>query len=587
MTDDHHFGPRLVDGGVRFDLWAPGAKRVDVVTELRTPMHRDAQGWFSATVESAKPGTRYKFRIDDEIEVPDPASRFQPEDVHGPSEVIDPSYAWKNANWRGRPWHECVFTEVHTGTFTPRRNFRDVIDKLDHLASTGFTALELLPVADFPGRWNWGYDGVLLYAPDSSYGRPEDLKALVDAAHARGLMMFLDVVYNHFGPDGNYLGRYAPSFFTKANTPWGSAIDYSQPQVRQFAIENALLWLDEYRFDGLRLDAVHAIAEPERTQMLEELSRRVGALASTTGRHIHLVLENDANQSSLLDPHAKPEAGRYHGQWNDDYHHAFHVALTGERSGYYEDYGDGLAQAARAVGEGFIYQGEPSSHRSGEARGESTAELHPTSFVNFLQNHDQIGNRALGERLTALAEPASVAAALALMLLSPAPPLLFMGEEWGSRQPFPFFCDFKGDLADAVRAGRKREFAAAYAEHSDVPDPLAESTVRLASLDWGEVKKPEYAQRLALVQRLLAVRRERVMPLLPRLRTATGEAKHDEGVLSSVWRTEGRDSLAIVANLSDREKSSPISWSTDVAIWGGPPPSTLPPWSVYAAIGPL
>ena len=311
MTGAYRFGPIIGRNDVTFRLWAPGAKDVTLLCDGRHAMDRSEDGWFTKTMPGVPPGTHYKFRIDDEIDVPDPASRFQPNDVHGPSELIDPAYDWHARGWKGRPWHECVFLELHVGTFTGDGTFRDAIDKLDRVAEAGFTAIELMPVADFYGRWNWGYDGVLLYAPDSAYGRPDDLKALIDAAHQRGLMVFLDVVYNHFGPEGNYLGRYAPQFFCKANTPWGNAIDYENPHVRRFAIENALYWLRDFRFDGLRLDAVHAITEPGWSILLNELSEATGRLASETGRHIHLVLENDANQASLLDPTADPPQGKY------------------------------------------------------------------------------------------------------------------------------------------------------------------------------------------------------------------------------------------------------------------------------------
>src|SRR5262249_13799217 len=282
-----------------------------------------------------------------------------------------------------------------------------------------------MPVADFFGRRNWGYDGVLLFAPDSSYGRPEDLKGLIDAAHQRDLMVFLDVVYNHFGPEGNYLARYAPQFFAPADTPWGNAIDYQVPEVRRFAVENAIAWLDDYRFDGLRLDAVHTIPEPSRTALLRELSVAAGRLAAETGRHIHLILENDDNQTSLLDPLNDPPRGKFRAQWNDDYHHAFHTLLTGETQGYYGDYRDAPRQLERALGEGFAYQGEPSAHRGGVPRGEATSALPATAFVNFLQNHDQIGNRALGERLSQLAPAAAIEIALAVTLLAPSLPLMF------------------------------------------------------------------------------------------------------------------------------------------------------------------
>ena len=332
------FGPQITPEGITFRLWAPAAKRVDVLLDRSHPMQVQPDGWYEAAVPNTRAGTRYEYRIDGEIVVPDPASHFQPEDVFGPSEVIDHTqYHWR-ANWRGRAWQEAAVLELHVGTFTPAGTFRGVIDKLDHVRETGLTAIELMPIADFAGRWNWGYDGVLLYAPDSAYGRPDDLKLLIDEAHLRGLMVLLDVVYNHFGPEGNYLGRYAPNFFTKAHTPWGSAIDYRVPQVRSFAIGNALHWLEHYRFDGLRLDAVHAIVEPGEPSLLHELSRAVGEFAVKSGRSIHLILENDDNQAARLDPDRASPSGKYRAQWNDDYHHAWHVLLTGERTGYYGDF---------------------------------------------------------------------------------------------------------------------------------------------------------------------------------------------------------------------------------------------------------
>jgi malto-oligosyltrehalose trehalohydrolase len=586
MTENRQFGPLLTRDDVTFRLWAPGAKSVALLMHDQRPMQRDSEDWFSVVAPDATPGTRYRFRIDDEIDVPDPASRFQPDDVNGPSEVIDPNFDWQLPDWKGRPWHECVFLELHTGTFTPNGTFRAAIDKLDHVVEAGFTAIELMPVAEFPGRWNWGYDGVLLFAPDSAYGRPDDLRALIDAAHQKGLMVFLDVVYNHFGPEGNYLGRTAPRFFAKADTPWGSAIDYENPTVRRFAIENALYWLEDFRFDGLRLDAVHAIVEPGRSTLLRELSEAVGAMTADSGRHIHLVLENDANQASLLDPVVEPPIGKCRAQWNDDYHHAFHVALTGETTGYYSDYRDPGPYVARVLAQGFAYQGEPSPHRGGKARGESTAAIPLTAFVNFLQNHDQIGNRALGERLTELAPPEAIEAALAITLLAPGPPLMFMGEEWGAREPFPFFCDFKGDLAQAVREGRRREFAEAYAKHGDeVPDPLAEDTVRLATLDWDARSKPEHAARLTLVRNLLAARKAHIMPRLPHLADGHGTARFDAGVLSAKWRFRPAEALSLLANFSAQPRQRPHGMSGR-SVWGGPPPGELAPWSVFVWIGP-
>jgi maltooligosyltrehalose trehalohydrolase len=515
--NERQFGPRLTTDGVLFRLWAPAAERVDLLLDEPHALRRGDDGWFSADVADVKAGARYKFRIDDEIDVPDPASAFQPEDVSGPSEVIDhASYRWRSENWCGRPWPETVVLESHVGTFTQDGTYRAMIDRLDHLKTTGITALELMPLADFAGRRNWGYDGVLWYAPDSAYGRPDDLKTLIDEAHLRGLMVFLDVVYNHFGPEGNYLGRYAPGFFTDAQTPWGSAIDYRVSQVRDFAIENALYWLRDYRFDGLRLDAVHAIAEPGEIPMLGDLSRAVGELASTTGRYIHLMLENDANAAHLLDAGQNPPRGKYRAQWNDDYHHAWHVLLTGEAHGYYRDYQRSpLRDIARALGSGFVYQGEASVHRDGQLRGESSGKLAPVAFVNFLQNHDQIGNRALGDRLEANANPRAMEAALAITLLAPMVPMLFMGEEWGSKAPFPFFCDFHGDLGRAVRDGRRREFAGAYAKYGDeIPDPLEISTMQSAVLNWPAREQSPGRERLALVQQLLLARQQEIVPRL-------------------------------------------------------------------------
>jgi malto-oligosyltrehalose trehalohydrolase len=550
-------------------------------------LKRGEDGWFSADIRGVKAGARYKFRVDDEIDVPDPASAFQPDDVSGPSEVIDHArYRWRASDWRGRPWQEASVIESHVGTFTQEGTYRAMIDKLDHLVATGITALELMPLADFAGSRNWGYDGVLWYAPDSVYGRPDDLKALIDEAHLRGLMVFLDVVYNHFGPEGNYLGRYAPGFFTEAQTPWGSAIDYRVPQVRAFAIENALYWLREYRFDGLRLDAVHTIVELGEISMLHDLSIAVGNLAAETRRHIHLVLENDDNRASALDAEQDPPRGKYRAQWNDDYHHAWHVLLTGETQGYYRDYKNSpMRDIARALAAGFVYQGEASAHRSGQLRGEPSGNLAPTSFVNFLQNHDQIGNRALGDRLESNVSGQAIEAALAITLLAPAIPMLFMGEEWGSKVPFPFFCNFKGDLAEAVRKGRHREYAWAYAKYGDeVPDPLAQSAFQSAVLDWESRNEQAGKKRLALVQQLLAIRRREIVPRLAG--AAFGDAHAaDNGLLTANWRMGGGATLQLTANLSNSEIAHKRSEATGAPIWGGETGDLMPPWSVFWRIG--
>ncbi len=585
MNDAALFGPRVGRDEVTFRLWAPAARQVELMLDGARQMLRLADGWHALTVPGASAGTRYRFRIDGEREVPDPASAFQPDGLEGPSEVVDHRFDWQAMEWRGRPWHEAAFLELHVGAFTDAGTFLAAIDKLDHVVDCGITAIELMPIADFAGARNWGYDGVLLFAPASAYGRPEHLKALIDAAHARGLMVFLDVVYNHFGPEGNYLGRYAPAFFTAAHTPWGSAIDYRVPQVRAFAIENAIAWLSHYRFDGLRLDAVHAIVEPGEPSILAALSRAVGRLAAESGRMIHLVLEDDANRAGLLDPLADPPDGRYRAQWNDDYHHAWHALLTGERAGYYGDYSEQPGRhLARSLASGFAYQGEASAHRGGAPRGEPSGHLPSTAFVDFLQNHDQVGNRPLGDRLTALASAAAIEAALAVTLLAPMPPLLFMGEEWGATEPFPFFCDFSGELAAAVRNGRKREFAKAYADRAgDWPDPLSEETFRSAILDWGARGREPHRRRLAFVRRLLETRRREIVPRLPGVRF--GQAQFDRGLTTAQWRMGDGSGLRLVANLTDGPVACPRELAQGRPVWGGSPGEILEPWSVHWAIG--
>lgn len=576
----HHmpFGAEtLEDGQVRFQLWAPAAQHVDVCmihsnanngsktcAALQTPfpMVPEAGGWFRLTTDKASSGTRYLFRIDSDMLVPDPASRFQAEDVHGPSEVIDPAaWVWQDTSWCGRPWEETIIYELHVGSFTPQGRFIDVQAKLDYLRKLGITAIELMPVADFPGARNWGYDGVYLFAPDSRYGRPEDLKALIDAAHEHGLMIFLDVVYNHFGPEGNYLHIYAPQFFTdRHQTPWGAAINYDNQHsdpVRQFFIHNALYWLEEYHLDGLRFDAVHAIMDDTQPDILTELSQRVHEYFGKS-RHIHLILENDHNAAHYLTRNTNTRPQGYTAQWNDDIHHALHVLLTGESSGYYMDYADNpLHHLGRCLTEGFAYQGERSVYRDNQSRGESSRQLPATAFVSFLQNHDQAGNRAFGERITMLAKPEQIRAAVVLLLLAPSPPLLFMGEEWGCTQPFTFFCDFGPDLADKVVAGRRQEFAR-FPQFSDpasrkqIPDPMDAKTFRQAVLDWASCNLPEHKQWLSLHRELFALRRRE---LIPRLHNMPSQQKTfsrlSERALSARWLLGDDSELQLIANLGD------------------------------------
>jgi maltooligosyltrehalose trehalohydrolase len=394
------------------------------------------------------------------------------------------------------------------------------------------------------------------------------------------------VVYNHFGPEGNFLGRYAPNFFTEAHTPWGSAIDYRVPEVRAFAVENALYWLRDYRFDGLRLDAAnHILSEPGQPSMLHDLSVAAGKLATATGRHIHLVLENGDNRASLLDAGQEPPRGKYRAQWNDDYHHAWHVTLTGESAGYYGDYQRSpRADLARALASGFVYQGETSAFWGNKPRGEPSGKLPPATFVNFLQNHDQIGNRPFGDRLEALAAPEAIEAALAVTLLAPAIPMLFMGEEWGSKAPFPFFCDFEGDLAAAVRRGRKQEYKWAYEKYGEeVPDPLELSTLQSAVLDWQMRDTPAGAKRLALVRELLAIRRREIAPRSAGASFGSAQVTGD-GLLTADWRMNDGATLRLTANLSN-DMAHHATQMAGTPIWGGEPGGQLPPWSVVWRIG--
>jgi len=521
-------------------------------------------GWFELVTDQAGAGMRYKFQIDGGPEVPDPASRLQPQDVQGPSEVVDAaSFEWEDQEWGGRSWEEAIIYEVHVGTFTPEGTFAAVENRLDYLAELGFTAVELMPVADFPGKWNWGYDGVLLFAPDSQYGRPDDLKRLIQAAHRKGLMVFLDVVYNHFGPEGNYLRIYAPQFFTdRHQTPWGEAINFDGPDssvVRDFFVHNALYWLTEYHFDGLRLDAVHAMVDDSTPDILTELASRVRTVIEPQ-RHVHLVLENDNNTARYLRPNPAGKAELYNAQWNDDIHHALHVALTGEKDGYYADHADCPVQRlGRCLAEGFDYQGQVSSFRQGARRGEASRGLPPTAFVSFLQNHDQIGNRGFGERILRVADSRAVKAAMTIVLLSPSPPLLFMGEEFGAETPFPFFCDFGPDLAKAVTEGRRNEFSrfARFrdpAARSQIPDPNAESTFQAAKLDWSSATEPQHRSWMGFYRKLLETRKREIVPLAAEILAGqtTFEPWGQRGLLVN-WLVNSRSGLTLIANLGNEE----------------------------------
>lgn len=561
FAHDMPFGATvLADGTARFRLWAPDATDawIDIDNDSAMRMDAEPDGWYAA-VAPAGASTCYRYRITSRegvtLSVPDPAARAQWQDVAGPSLVVDPQrYRWRHADWRGRPWHETVLYELHVGVLG---GFNGVRARLPELARLGITAIELMPVAEFPGGRNWGYDGVLPFAPEASYGTPDDLKALIDTAHGLGIMAFLDVVYNHFGPDGNFLHHYARAFFREdVHTPWGAAINFRTPQVREFFIQNALMWLMEYRFDGLRLDAVHTITERD---WLGELAGRV-RLAVEPGRHVHLVLENEHNVASLL--RDTGTRGDFEAQWNDDGHNALHVLLTGEHEAYYAAYADAPAQRlARVLQDGFCYQGEPSPIHDNTPRGEPSAHLPPTAFVLFLQNHDQIGNRAFGERLTRLAHPDALRAAQALLLLCPQVPMLFMGEEWGSLRPFLYFTSHHGVLADAVREGRRREFAkfSAFADahqRERIPDPNDEHTYLASCPGEADLANPEQLGWLNRTHQLLALRHGEIVPRLPACRALDAVPLGTSGVLAR-WRMGDGSVLTLALNLSDQPIAIP------------------------------
>jgi maltooligosyltrehalose trehalohydrolase len=553
---DMPFGARLDDGGgVTFRLWAPAAQLAQLAIETGSthpelhPAEADAQGWWECTVPHATAGTLYRWQIDGKLLVPDPASRQNPEGPHGPSCVVDPCQFEWDGRWSGKPWHETVLYELHVGSFTPEGTFAAAAARLQSLADAGITAVELMPVASFAGRFGWGYDGVLPYAPHHAYGTPDDLKRFVQQAHKLGLMVFLDVVYNHFGPDGNYLSTYAPPFFSRTKkSPWGAALNFDGPDsgpVREFFIHNACFWVQEYRFDGLRLDAVHAIQDDSATHVLQELSERVRA--ATHGRHVHLVLENEDNGHRHLAPEPKP--GRYDGQWNDDFHHVLHVALTGETQRYYHDYGDGpMDLLARSFTHGMVFEG--SHRRDGGARKVvRPAPAQPlTALVNFAHNHDQVGNRARGERLSQLVPAEAARLPTLLALLTPAIPMLFFGEEWGAREPFLYFADWEGELRDSVRAGRRREFGHGHAK--DLPDPCSEETFRSSRPDPAHAQEPAGRAWLEEVKAALAARRRWITPRQSLLLTGKHSAQRvGERGLAVQWRYDDGRMLSLELNL--------------------------------------
>jgi len=595
------FGAEITPDGVRFALWAPTAREVSLVLDdAELPLEAAGDGWCRHVAKNAGDGSRYGYKIDGNLVVPDPASRFQPDDVHGLSRVVDPgAYAWSDMAWTGRPWEEAVLYEIHVGTATPEGTYAGLMAKLDALRDLGITAIELMPIGEFPGRRNWGYDGVLPYAPDAAYGSPEDLKRLVEHAHELGLMVFLDVVYNHFGPSGNYLHAYAKSFFTERHpTPWGAGINVDgdgSRVVRDFFVHNALYWLEEYHIDGLRFDAVHAIMDDSKPHFIEELAARIRQ--AIPHRQIHLVLENEANQARWLERDADRKPRLHTAQWADDIHNSWHALLTGENEGYYEDYANRpLQHLARALAEGFAYQGDPSPHKDGVLRGEPSGHLPPSAFVSFLQNHDQVGNRAFGERLSHLVSSERLELALGIFLLSPQIPLLFMGEEWAASTPFQFFVDFETepDLAKAVRDGRRGEFKR-FKAFSDpemsqrIPDPTERATFERSKLIWAEADRSPHRDVLATTRQLLEMRHAEIVPLLKSGYRGSQYRISSDRIIEITWSfVDG--GLRLIANFGDAaasqsyESSDRVLWSSRGAGLSGTD-IELPSWSAVILKG--
>jgi len=561
---------RQAEGGYCFRLWAPAASRVDLLLDGEVVAMADEGDGCHAVVCACAPGQRYRFRIDGTLSVPDPASRWQPEGLKGASAIPDEdAYVWRTTGGAGRVWPEAVLYEVHVGAVG---GYAGLQAQLPALAAMGITALQLMPLATFAGTRNWGYDGVLPYAPVSVYGSPDQLKALVDAAHELGMMVLLDVVFNHFGPEGNQLAAYAPQFFREdVRTPWGAAIDFRQPWVQRFFIENALMWLREYRFDGLRLDAVHAIHPQTFLETLREAIHTDGP-----AHPVDLVVENENNAASLL-------GEGYTAQWNDDFHNALHVLLTGETESYYADYATAPTTAlARVLSEGFAWQGEVNRH--GNRRGEPSAGLSPDHFVVFAQNHDQIGNRAFGDRLQQSVAPARLRVAQALTALTPMVPLFFMGEPWGASEPFLFFTDFEPPLDEAVREGRRTEFRQlkAFAEaaaRDAIPDPNALATFEASQCPLPSPEALAHNPWLAHFNACLTARRRYLVDGVAQARSLGATVLADHAIAVGWALPTGEWWLAF--NLGDGQAKATLpTGQTVLSLGAADAGGTLPPASM-------
>ncbi len=536
-----------------FRVWAPAARQVSVVIGTQAfPMFEAGGGWWFLESEQARHGTDYAFILDGSEPLPDPRSMWQPHGVHGFSRVLDHTrFQWTDSRWQPQPLSGAVIYELHTGTFSPEGTFRGVKSRLDYLAELGITHVELMPVASFPGRHGWGYDGVDLFAPHEPYGGPEQLKELIDACHARGLAVILDVVYNHLGPDGNYLGRFGPYFTQRYTSPWGMAVNFDGPgsdEVRRFFIDNALMWMRDYHIDALRLDAVHAMMDTSAVHFLRELSEEVEQLEAGLGRSLALIAESNLNDPRIVEPR---EIGGYgiHAQWSDDLHHALHALLTGERQGYYMDFGT-LADLACALEEVFVLSGRYSTYR-GRRHGRPARHLSGHRFIGCLQNHDQVGNRAAGERIGHLAGTHKLMIGSALVLTSPCIPMIFQGEEWAASSPFQYFTDHQDpELGRAVAKGRIEEFAAFGWDPGDIPDPQAASTFERSRLDWDERTREPHASVLSWYRALIRLRRS--LPALNDGRPGRTRVRFHE---SEGWLVMQRRNVTVACNFSGQHRS--------------------------------
>jgi maltooligosyltrehalose trehalohydrolase len=529
-----------------FRVWAPVPRKVELQLNAKVlPMTRDEKGWWMAEVPEAKAGDDYGFILDGVGPFPDPRSLWQPQGIHKLSRLADSdAFKWTDKNFQASALSSAIIYELHLGTFTPRGTFLSAIEKLDHLLSLGVTHVELMPVVEFSGNRGWGYDGVDLFAPHHAYGAPDDLKKLMDACHSRGLAVILDVVYNHLGPSGNYLAKYGPYFTKKFASAWGEGINFDGPdsgEVRRFFCDNALMWLRDFHFDALRLDAVHGILDTSAIHILEQLKIEVEDLSAQTGRYLALIPESDLNDPRLL--WSRDRGGfQLDAQWSDDFHHALHTVLTGERDGYYSDFGS-IANLAKALRHAFVYDGEFSPHRR-RAHGRSTEGLSSHRFLGYLQNHDQVGNRARGDRSSHLLSPGKLKIGAALVLASPFIPMLFQGEEWAASAPFCFFTDHQEpELAKAVREGRRREFAAFGWKPEDTADPQAPETFERSKLPWDEISKSPHAEILEWHKELIQLRRSE-----RDLSDGNLENVHVNYNEQSHWLVMERGSITVICN---------------------------------------